>query len=169
MGYVILGFRVPTTSYPSNLPHLCPPTMGGAKVVKGSKVARGVGGYVILRFRVPTTSASNICALTPMYPPNIVCLHPPSLQSSRTCALPPRGKGSEGEQGWWEEHGVCYTLTPSLLPLPQFTPSLPDWDTSGHAAHSPCPSSLPSLLAHSPHPSLLPSLPCGRKNFDDHI
>ena len=69
---------------------------------------RGVGGYVILCFRVPTTSDSHICALPPMYPPDIVYLHPPSLQICRTCALPIRkgekvvrgnmgGKGSDEE------------------------------------------------------------------------
>ena len=102
MGYVVLGFRVPVTSCPSNLLHLCPPTKWGevAKVVRGSKCGR----YVILCLRVPTTSASQICVLPPMYPPNIVRFHPPSLQSSHTCALPPRGgarvvRGSKGVEG----------------------------------------------------------------------
>ena len=74
-------------------------------------MVRGVGRYVILRFRVPTTSDSHICALPPMYPPNIVCLHPPSLQSCHTCALPPRerakvvrgSKGNMGDKGSEEE------------------------------------------------------------------
>ena len=78
-------------------------------------MARGVGGYVILHFRVPTTSDSHICALPPMYPPNIVCLHHLSLQSYSTCALPPRGtKGSEGRRV--VRRGVGYVIVGFRVP-----------------------------------------------------
>ena len=125
---------------------------------------RGVRGYVILCFRVPTTSDSYICALPPMYPPDIVRLNPPSLQSSRTCALQRRvgrgakvmrgSKGSEGVRrvresklgatkqaevaGGKGEQGVCYVMQKG-----------PHHLCGGKA----CPSSLPLL----PSPQLTPS------------
>ena len=75
--------------------------------MRGTNGGKREWGYVILGFRVPTASVSHISALPPMYPPNIVYLHPPSLQSSCTYALPLRGqkvvrgiKGGKGNMGY---------------------------------------------------------------------
>ena len=81
----------------------------------------GSTGYVILGFRVSSTSASHICALSPMYPPDIVHLHPPSLQSSHTCALPPRGgaKVVRGIKGGKRSMGyviLCFRMPTTWLP-----------------------------------------------------
>ena len=109
MRYVILGFRVPTTSYSSNLPHLYPPTKGGSKG-GGAQVAKGSGGMLYYVLGCP-----------PPLPPTFVPSHQCTLQTLFSYILPPfkvpafvpshqDGGGSEEEQWWWEEWGGRYVI-----------------------------------------------------------
>ena len=87
--------------------HTCALPPGG-KVVRGSKGGKGSGGMLCYVLGCPSP-------LTPTFVPSHQCNLPTLfayiLPSKFPHLCPPTkgGEGSEGEQGWWGEHKVCYT------------------------------------------------------------